>query len=420
MSDEPTFGDDHHPPFRLEGPRIYREIRPRSPRDISTNPECLPTTVAKGNSKNATEVAMQKVEMCKPSAKSECKSDPIADWGRNSSNPASIKQEAESDTKSECETALRIKVESSLPKVTRNSFADIVDEWKSFTSFSDVPHGFPHPTTLWGDVRSFQSCSQSDRSRLAVDHNGVFPTAPIDLSIPCHQPMTSPNDQLCVPKKSNSRKAKHLSVEGQLQHTQNIHPRDRIRVVNRAERLEASKLWHRLSAPKPDGPLVPEEGFADAAILTAKWGMKLLNLADMVGSGVDKSTRMKKMYRKRRRLRRSNYMQQFGEYMIDRMSYIQTYRRMRGSRPLAAFAADLSHGGRLDAPRSSPTAVDSSLSGLYPPSMQYPTCDYIRFSPTESFARRPIPNQPTSHSTLQPVSLPIKTAPFAQISFDDI
>ena len=67
---------------------------------------------------------------------------------------------------------------------------------------------------------------------------------------------------------------------------------DRVEEENRAERIEPRKLWRRLSAPTPDDPFGPVQGFADSAIRTAKWGKKTLDLADIVGNGVAKSTLM--------------------------------------------------------------------------------------------------------------------------------
>ena len=138
------------------------------------------------------------------------------------------------------------------------------------SSFSDVPHGRSQPTTMWGDVRSLQFCPHPYRFAHAVKPDAVVSAAPIDRPIPWHQPASSSSGRQISAKRTISRKAKHLSAAEQLQLAQNIHPRDRVRGENRDERIEARKLWHRLSAPTPEDPLDPEEGFAEVAIRTAK------------------------------------------------------------------------------------------------------------------------------------------------------
>ena len=163
-----------------------------------------------------------------------------------------------------------------------------------------------------------------------IKHTGVM-----DQSIRRRQlsPLTMCDE--VTPTKPKSRKEKPLSVEEQPRSTQHIHPRGRIREAHRVERLGARKLRRRLDFPTPDGPFDPEEGFSESVVRIAKWGKRFLNLAYLVGGGGEKETLTNETYQKRRRLRSSNYMRRFQEYLKSHGAYVQKYRRIRDSGPTA-------------------------------------------------------------------------------------
>lgn len=122
------------------------------------------------------------------------------------------------------------KFDESLTQVEIPAFADIIGDWKSVDSLPDVSHGCSQPTTIWGDARSLQSCSQPERFLPAAKpDDDVVSTVPIDRSLPCHQHVSSSTDRQISPKKARNRNANHLSAVEQLQLTQYIHPRDRVR-----------------------------------------------------------------------------------------------------------------------------------------------------------------------------------------------
>ena len=102
---------------------------------------------------------------------------------------------------------------------------------------------------------------------------------------------------------------------------------------NRAGRLESRMIWRRIQSPKPDDPFGPEDGCPDSVIRTAKWGNRFLNLSDIVGNCIAKSTLMNEMYQRRRRMHRNAYMHHFQEYINGRAQYVPQYRRMRDARP---------------------------------------------------------------------------------------
>ena len=134
----------------------------------------------------------------------------MSDMDRNSYSPTSIKREVKSDINQECKPDMCVKFESNLAQVKSPTFTYIIDDWASFASFPDASRGSSQPTTIWDDVRSLQSCPQSDRLISSVKHTDVLHTVPVDRSIPRHQPLSSPGDHLVAPTKSKNRKAKHI------------------------------------------------------------------------------------------------------------------------------------------------------------------------------------------------------------------
>ena len=113
-------------------------------------------------------------------------------------------------------------------------FTDIIGGFKSFSSFSDTSCGFSQPTTVWGDVRAYQSNSRPDMTAHPDDMDALH-TVLIGRSIPRRRAASSPCDYLLIPTNPKNRKAKPLSVEEQIRLTQHIHHRDRIREENRVE-----------------------------------------------------------------------------------------------------------------------------------------------------------------------------------------
>ena len=153
---------------------------------------------------------------------------------------------------------------------------------------------------------------------------------PIDNTIPCHK-SGPPEPVLARSKKmeTTNRKPKPLSVDDQLRPAQHIHPRERVKGENRSGRLSPRQLRRRLKFPTPGDPFGPEECFGDSAIRNAKRRMGLLDLSDLDGYGLAKTTLMDEMYRKRRKMKRPDYMHHFQEYVYGRSDYVQKYRRMR-------------------------------------------------------------------------------------------
>ena len=141
------------------------------------------------------------------------------------------------------------------------------------------------------------------------------------------------------------------------------------------ERLEARRLGRRLFPSTPEDPCGPEGCCSESTIRTARRGARFQSLADMVGNGAPDAAIMKEMYQKRRRVRKSAYLRRFEEYFIARDQYVQTYRRVRESRPLVGPQMRAFRGGEFarsaDFIWNLPPLVHTP-----PQSMRFPTCDY--------------------------------------------
>ena len=326
MAETQKCDEKRPPPSRLEEPRMCRKIISR------THQQGLPAKYL--NPERTTAFKRSKLAQSGSIAKSVRRTEPLYELDRNSYSPPSVKLDVKSGIKSDCKPDLVVKFDEDLKQVGRPTFADIIDDWASFSSFSAASQGHSQPTTLWNDSRSLQSCSDPDRFAHAAKPDDVASTAPIDRSIPCRIHTSTVSDQLMIPKKTSGRKANHLSVVEKLRLTQYIHPRGREREENRVERIEARRPWHRLTAPTPEDPFDPEEGIRRSCNPNREMGNGIPGFTRYSRKRSRQETLMIEMYQRRRRLRISSYMRHFEDYVIARLNYIEEYRRMNDSRPL--------------------------------------------------------------------------------------
>ena len=128
--------------------------------------------------------------------------------------------------------------------------------------------------------------------------------------------------------------------------------------------------------------------------------MRCLDFADLAGNGVAKTTLMAEMYQKRRKLQRSDYMRRFQDYVSARAEYVQKYRRLRDSRPLAATPMDLNQGLEYCQPRVQPSSYMPVSVARPPSTFAHPrthhysdrasSSSFMSFSPTAIVAQQSV------------------------------
>ena len=108
--------------------------------------------------------------------------------------------------------------------------------------------------------------------------------------------------------RSNRKRAKPQTAVQNFQLTNQIHPRERVRVDQQARRNEARLLRNRLKMQTPSGPFGPTERFSGEAIRLEEWGERYLGLDDQTDSRTARATLMTEIYRERKRIKDNSYM----------------------------------------------------------------------------------------------------------------